>query len=113
MFLALAAGASAGTSAEVIDKTFVCTPFATSGELRDLDVFSAPPYRDATTRVPATIFLRSGPDRTEQLSHPRWAARRVGDNPFRAGVYAHTARCHPASARPSPRGACLGRRSSG
>ena len=100
VFLALVAAASAGTSAQVIDRTLVCTPFATSGGLRDLDVNSAPPYRDATTRVPAEIFLRSGPySPSEQLVAIRARAQtRFGDNPFRAGVYAHTARCSVTSA---------------
>jgi hypothetical protein len=100
LFLAFAAAASAGTSAQVIDRTFVCTPIATTGGLRDLDVNSSPPYRDATTRVPAEIFLRSGPySPGEQLVSIRARAQKqFGDNPFRAGVFAHTARCRAASA---------------
>ena len=103
VFLALVAAASAGTSAQVIDRTLVCTPFATSGGLRDLDINSSPPYRDTTTRVPAEIFLRSGPySPGEQLVAIRARAHQpFGDNPFRAGVYAHTARCSVTSARVS------------
>ena len=94
-FLALAAGASAGTSANVIDKTFVCTPLATFGGLRDLDINAAPPYKDAQTNVPATIYVKSGPySPTEQLVAVRARpAQRFGGNQYRAGVYAHRFRC--------------------
>jgi hypothetical protein len=91
-----AAAASAGTSAgRVVDRTFVCTPFATFGGQRDLDVSVQPPYRDAQTSAPATIFVKSGPySPSEQLVAVRARpAQRFGSNPYRAGVYAHTARC--------------------
>ena len=94
--LALAAAGSAGTNAgRVVDRTFVCTPFATTGGLRDLDIIAAPPYRDSQTSTPAMIFLKSGPySPTEQLVAVRARpAQRFGSHPYRAGVYAQTTRC--------------------
>ena len=44
--LAFVAAASAGTAGRVVDRTFVCTPVATFGGMRDLDLTAAPPYKD-------------------------------------------------------------------
>ena len=104
VFLTLAGAAFAGTNAgRIVDRTFVCTPLATSGGLRDLDVNAAPPYQDSQTNVPATIYLKSGPySPTEQLVAVRArAGLRFGSNQFRAGVYAHHFRC-AATARSVP-----------
>jgi hypothetical protein len=78
-----------------VDRTFVCTPVATFGGMRDLDVSVAPPYRDPQTSAPAMFFLKSGPySPNEQLVAVRTRpANRFGSNPYRAGVYANTARC--------------------
>ena len=108
--LALAALAQARPATFVVDRTFVCTPVATFGGMRDLDVSANPPYRDPQTSIPANIFLKSGPySPDEQLVAVRARPmQRFGSNQYRAGVYANTARCRlsraavPLSARGLP-----------
>ena len=102
------AAASAGTAGKIIDRTFVCTPVATYGGMRDISVTAAPPYKDPQEPEPAMLLVKSGPySPYEQLVAVRTkAAQRFGSNQYRAGVYANTARCQlsRASVPLSPKG---------
>jgi hypothetical protein len=55
------AGTGAGAPSRIVDRTFVCTPVATYGGLRDLNLDAWPPRDSSGVRFAAYIAARSGP----------------------------------------------------
>jgi hypothetical protein len=101
-----------GAPSRIVDRTLVCTPFALSAGLRDVDVITSPrggPLLRGTVRADSVgyIALGSGAGSSADLVLVRARPQeRYQQQPQAPGVYANTRRCSRAKASLplSPRG---------